>query len=67
MNVWITDLLQVSHHVVLVASEYAAEEFYDLFVVEVVDAFYHTRQEQFDCQVKISMELIWDDRKEDLT
>ncbi|KAG7217139.1 hypothetical protein INR49_027680, partial [Caranx melampygus] len=43
-------LRSISHHVILVASEYAAEKFHDLFVVEVVDTFYHTRQEQFHCQ-----------------
>lgn len=53
-----TDLLQISHHVVLVASENAAEEFDDLLVVEVVNTFYNAWQEQFDGQVKISVELI---------
>lgn len=57
-NIWITDLLQIAHHGVLVASEYAAEELYDLLVIEVVDTFYNARQEQLHCQVKISMELI---------
>lgn len=62
-NMWLTDLLQIAHHGFLVASEYATEEFYDLLVVEVVDTFYNTWQEQFHCQVKISMELIWNERK----
>lgn len=57
-NIWITDLLQIAHHVILVASEYAAEEFHDLLVIEVVDTFYNAWQEQFHCQVKISMKLI---------
>ncbi len=58
LNIWTTDLLQIAHHVILVASEYAAEEFYNLFVIEVVDTFHDTWQEQLHCQVKISMELI---------
>lgn len=55
---WITDLLQISHHVVLVASERAAEEFNDLLVVEVVDTLHDAWQEQLHCQVQISVELI---------
>lgn len=55
---WITDLLQIAHHVILVAIEYATEEFDDLLVIEVVDTFYNAWQEQFHCQVKIPMELI---------
>lgn len=57
-NMWITDLLQIAHHVILVAIEYATEEFDDLLVIEVVDTFYNAWQEQFHCQVKIPMELI---------
>lgn len=57
-NIWITDLLQIAHHVVLVASKDAAEEFYDLLVIEVVDTFYDAWQEQLHRQVKVSVELI---------
>lgn len=53
-----TDLLQVPHHVVLVGPEYAAEEFDDLLVVEVVDALDDARQEQLHRQVQVSVELI---------
>lgn len=62
-GLWTTDLLQIAHHVILVAPEYAAEEFYNLLVIEVVDAFHNTRQEQFHSQVKIAVELIWDGRQ----
>jgi len=53
-----TDLLQIAHHGILVASEYATEEFYNLLVVEVIDTFYDAWQEQLHCQVQISMEFI---------
>lgn len=65
-NIWITDLLQIPHHVILVALQYAAENLYYLLVIEVVDAFYNAWQEQFHRQEKISMELIWDGKKVDL-
>lgn len=58
MGTGITYLLQIAHHVILVASEYATEEFHDLLVVEVVDTFYDAWQEQLYRQIKISMELI---------
>lgn len=64
-NTWMTDLLKIAHHCILVAFEYAAEELYDLLVIEVVDAFYDAWQEQLHCQVKISVELIWDEGKDD--
>lgn len=54
-----TDLLEIAHHSVLVAPEYAAEELHDLLVVEVVNALHDARQEQLDCQVEISVELIY--------
>lgn len=65
-NMWITDLLQIAHHVILAAFKYAAEELYDLLVVEVVDTLHDARQEQLHRQVKISMELIYQGRKDDL-
>ena len=55
---WTTDLLQITDHLILVGSEYAAEEFYNLLIVEVINTFYNAWQEQFHCQVKISVELI---------
>lgn len=57
-NIWITDLFQIAHHGILVTPEYAAEEFYNLLVIEVVDTFYDAWQEQFHGQEKISVELI---------
>lgn len=62
---WMTDLLEIAHHCILVAFEYAAEELYDLLVIEVVDAFYDAWQEQLHGQIKISVELIWDEGKDD--
>lgn len=55
---WLTDLLQIAHHVILVAFKDSAEEFYNLFVIEVINAFYDPWQQQFHCQVQISMELV---------
>lgn len=39
-DVCLTDLLQIANHVILVAFKDPAEEFHNLFVVEVVDTFY---------------------------
>lgn len=41
---WVTYLLQIAHHCILVAFEDAAEELDDLLVVQVVDALYDTWQ-----------------------
>lgn len=61
-----THLLQVAHHVVLVASENTAEELNNLLIIQVVDTFNNTRQKQFYCQVKVSMEFICEGRKENI-
>lgn len=53
-----TDLLQISHHVLLVGPEYAAEEFYYLLIVQVVNTFNHAWQQQLHRQVKISVKFI---------
>ena len=58
-----TDLLQVPHHILLVASEDAAEELDDLLVVEVVHALHNPWEQQLHCQVEIPVELIWGRRK----
>lgn len=54
-----TDLFQVTHHLVLVTVQYAAEEFDDLLVVEVVNAFYYAWEEQLHGQVEISFKLVF--------
>ena len=58
-----TDLLQVPHHVLLVAPEDAAEELDDLLVVEVVHALHNPWEQQLHRQVEIPVELIWGRRR----
>lgn len=59
-----TDLLQISHHVILAAAEHAAEEFDDLLVVEVVHALHHAGQQQLHRQVQVTVEFIYAARGE---
>lgn len=53
-----SDLLEVAHHLLLVAPEDAAEELHDLLVVQVVNAFDDPGQEQLYGQVQVPVEFI---------
>lgn len=46
-----TNLFQVLHHLILIAIQYTAEKFDNLFVIEVVHILHHSWEEKLHCQV----------------
>lgn len=54
-----TDLLQVPDHFILAAVENSAEQLYNLLVIQVVNNFNDTRQQQLNGQVQVTMKAIW--------